>query len=203
MGLTVCGIDPVIKRCVNQVAGINYSLLLERSHDWVTYRTTLIGGYEDPLVVALMINLMQQEWDRTDPVAIADTIRTTGFPDTPPKQVLLQMAIADDEVPNVGSEYAARTMGLQVMTPTPYVPWGLTSTAGPADSGMVIYDFGLGSTIPATNVAPPDNDVHSQIRNKSATTDMMKDFYEKGEITNTCTAPTGCDCTMGGCGSAI
>ena len=203
MGLTVCGIDPVIKRCVNQVAGINYSLLLERSRDWPTYRTTLIGGYQDPLVVALMINLMQQEWDRTDPVVVADTIRTTGFPDTPQKQVLLQMAIADDEVPNVGSEYAARTMGLKVMTPTPYVPWGLESTAGPAQSGMVIYDFGLGSTIPATNVAPPDNDVHSQIRNKSATTDMMKHFYETGEITNSCTAATGCDCTMGGCGSGV
>lgn len=203
MGLTVCGIDPKIKRCVNQVGGINYSILLERSRDWPTYRTTLIGGYQDPLVVALMINLMQNEWDRTDPVVVADVITTTGFPNTPPKQVLWQVAIADDEVPNLGSEYAARTMGIPVLTPSPKLPWGVQTTAGPASSAMVYYDFGLGSTIPDTNTAPPDNDVHSNIRNKSATTDMMKHFYETGQIIQTCTAATGCDCTAGGCGSGV
>src|SRR3712207_7412906 len=50
-------------------------------------------------------NLMQNEWDRTDPVVVADVIRTTGFPETSPKQILWQVAIADDEVPNLGSEY--------------------------------------------------------------------------------------------------
>ncbi|NVB80616.1 MAG: hypothetical protein HOV81_19635 [Kofleriaceae bacterium] len=203
-GTTVCGIDPVIKRCVVQVAGINYSLLLERSRDWPTYRTTLIGAYEDPLLVALMINLMQQEWDRTDPTAVADTITTTGFPETPAKQVLLQMGIADDEVPNVGSEYAARTMGLPVISPSPYIPYGLEAASGPVQSGMVIYDFGLGDTIPVGNESPPDNNVHSSIRNKKATTDMMKHFYETGEIIQTCTAPKGCDCTVAGaCGADI
>jgi len=204
MGTTVCGIDPVIKRCVVQVNAINYSMMLERSLDWPTYRTTLIGAYDDPLVVALMLNLMQQEWDRTDPVVVADVIRGDGFPGTPAKQILMQMAIADDEVPNVAAEYAMRTMGLPVVTPSPYVPFGVDSTAGPAQSGVVIYDFGLGDTIPLTNTPPPPNDVHSQIRNKTATTDMMKHFYETGEITNTCTAPNGCDCTVqGACGDAI
>lgn len=204
MGTTVCAIDPVIKRCVVQVNAINYSMMLERSLDWPTYRTTLIGAYEDPLVVALMLNLMQQEWDRTDPVVVADVIRGDGFPGTPAKQILMQMAIADDEVPNVAAEYAMRTMGLPVVTPSPYVPFGVESTAGPADSGVIIYDFGLGDTIPLTNTPPPPNDVHSQIRNKTATTDMMKHFYETGEITNTCTAPNGCDCTVqGACGDPI
>ncbi len=68
---------------------------------------------------------------------------------------------------------------------------------------MVIYDFGLGSSIPPTNEPPPDNDVHSNIRNKQATVDMMKHFYETGEIVQLCTAPTGCDCTAGGCGPQI
>ncbi len=203
MGTTVCGIDPVIKRCVVQVNAINYSLMLERSHDWPTYRTTLIGAYNDPLVVALMLNLMQQEWDRTEPVVVADVIRGTGFPDTPAKQVLMQFAIGDDEVPNVASEYAMRTMGLPVITPSPYVPFGVESTAS-ADSGAVIYDFGVGNTIPLTNTPPPDNDVHSQIRNKKATTDMMKAFYANGTITNLCTGANGCDCTtIDNCGGAL
>jgi hypothetical protein len=204
MGTTVCGIDPVIKRCVVQVGAINYSLMLERSLDWPTYRTTLIGAYENPLIVALMINLMQHEWDRTEPTVLADVITTTGFPDTPPKQVFMQVAIADDEVANIASEYQARTMGIPVMTPSPYVPYGLAESAGPASSALILYDYGLGDTIPPTNEPPPDNDVHSQVRNKKATTDMMRHFYETGEIVQMCTAPKGCDCTIaGGCGDSL
>ncbi|HEX5059310.1 MAG TPA: hypothetical protein VFV99_08125 [Kofleriaceae bacterium] len=202
-GGTVCGIDPVIKKCVLQVNAINYSMMLERSVDWPTYRTTLIGAYDDPLVVALMLNLMQQQWDRTDPVVVGDVLTTTGFPDTPAKQVLMQFGIADDQVPNVASEFQLRSMGLPIITPTPYTPYGATEAAS-APSGVVIYDFGLGNTIPVGNEPPPSNTVHSNIRNKKATTDMMKAFYETGTITNLCTAPKGCDCTVAdACGAAI
>lgn len=203
MGTTVCAIDPVIERCVVQVNAINYSLMLERSLDWPTYGTILEGAYEDPLLVVLMLNLMQQSWDRTEPVSVADVITGDGFPGTPPKQVLMQVAIADDEVANVASEYAMRTMNIPLITPSPYVPFGVEQAAT-ASSGAVWYDFGLGHTVPLTNTPPPDNDVHSQIRNKKATTDMMKRFYETGEIVNLCTGEKGCDCTVAeNCGGPI
>ncbi len=204
MGGTVCAIDPVIKRCVLQVCAINYSLLLERSRDWPRYATTLEGAYSDPLIGALILNLMQQEWDRTEPTSVADTITHGGFPETPEKQVLMQIAIGDDEVSNIGAEYQMRTMGVPVITPSPAMPWGVETAATSTTSGAIYYDFGVGNTIPDTNEAPPDNDVHSQIRNKRFTTDMMKHFYETGEIKNVCTAPNGCDCTVAGaCGDAI
>jgi hypothetical protein len=203
MGTTVCGIDPEIKRCVIQVNAINYSMMLERSLDWPTYRTTLIGAYDDPLIVALMLNLMQNEWDRTEPVSVADVITGEGFPGTPPKQVLMQVAIADDEVPNVASEHAMRSMNIPIITPSPHIPFGVEQAAT-APSGAVWYDYGLASTIPLTNTPPPPNDVHSQIRNKKATTEMMKKFYAEGVIQNLCTAPNGCDCTVAGaCGEAL
>jgi hypothetical protein len=168
------------------------------------YRTTLIGAYDDPLIVTLMINLMQNEWDRTEPTAVADVISTTGFPGTPAKQVFMQVAIGDDEVPNLGSEYQARTMGIPLILPSPKMPYGLTGTTAPASSGILFYDFGVGPTIPDGNEPPPENTVHSNIRNKKATTDMMKHFYETGEIINTCTAPNGCDCTVAdACGPGI
>ena len=200
MGTTVCAIDPVIERCVLQVGAINYSLLLERSSDWPTYQLVLGGSYRNPLDVALLINLMQQHWDRTEPTGFADGILDRSIPGTPAKQVFMQIAIADAEVSNVASEYQARTMGIPTLTPSPYVPFGLEGTAGPARNGMVIYDFGLGSTIPPTNEPPPDNNVHSNIRNKRQTVEMMKRFYETGDIVQLCTAPTGCDCPAGGCG---
>lgn len=205
MGTTVCAIDPKIERCVVQVGAINYSILLERSHDWPQYRTTLEGAFPSPLDQALIVSLMQIQWDRTEPTSVADIIVGDGFPGTPPKSVFMQIAIADDEVSNLGSEYQARTMGIPVLTPSPYVPYGVESSAVPVESGMIIYDFGLGSTIPATNEPPPENNVHSNIRNKQATIDMMKHFYETGEIQQMCTAEKGCDCAAepSGCGAEL
>ncbi len=203
MGTTVCGIDPVISKCVLQVGAMNYSLLLERSRDWPTYKTTLNGAYPDPFDDVMVINLMQQQWDRTEATSVVDTILPHTFPGTPQKQVLMQMAIADDEVSNIGSEMWARTMNVPVIMPSPYVPFGLQTSSMPVPNGLVIYDFGLGSTIPHGNEAPPDNTVHGNIRNKGATTAMMKRFYETGEIVQMCTAPKGCDCTAGGCGAEL
>ncbi len=203
MGTTVCGIDPVINRCVLQVGAINYSLLLERSRDWPTYRTTLNGAYPDPMDDTLVVNLMQQQWDRTEATSVVDTIVPHTFPGTPQKHVFMQMAIADDEVSNIATEMQVRTMKIPVLTPSPYLPFGVESSAGPVPNGLVIYDFGLGSTIPRGNEAPPDNNVHSSIRNKKATTDMMKHFYETGEVLQMCTAPKGCDCPAGGCGAEL
>src|SRR5690606_28045461 len=159
---------------------------------------------DDPLVVTLMINLMQNQWDRSEPTSVADVITGTGFPDTGPKDVFMQIAIADDEVANLGSEYQARTMDVPLILPSPVMPYGLSGTTEPVSSGILYYDFGLGSTIPEGNEAPPDNDVHGNIRNKKATTDMMKHFYETGEIINTCTAPNGSDCTVAdACGPSV
>jgi hypothetical protein len=204
MGTTVCAIDPVIEKCVLQVGAINYSMMLERSHDWPTYRTTLIGAYPDPLDTTLDMSLMQWEWDRTEPTSVADIILGDGFPGTPKKQVFMQMAIGDDEVPNVATEYKARTIGVPVLTPSPYVPQGLTPTSTPVPNGLVIFDFGVGNTIPLTNEPPPDNDVHSNIRNKRNTIEMMRHFYESGEIVQMCTQGTkGCDCTTGACGETL
>ncbi len=203
MGTTVCAIDPVIEKCVVQVGAINYSLMLERSHDWPTYRTTLNGAFPDALDTTFVVSLMQWEWDRSEPTSIADVITGDGFPGTPTKHVFMQVAIGDDEVPNVASEYQARTLGIPVLTPSPYIPHGVQATAAAVPSGMVLYDFGVASTIPLTNEPPPDNDVHSNIRNKRATIEMMRRFYATGEIVQMCTGDRGCDCTTGGCGEQL
>lgn len=203
MGMTVCAIDPVIQKCVLQVGAINYSELLERSADWPLYGQIVSGAYPDHLDVALILNIMQAQWDRTEPTSVADVLLGDGVPGTPPKQVLLQIGIADVEVSNVASEYASRTLGLPVMTPSPYTPYGLEESATPAPSGLVIFDFGLGDTIPTTNTPPPENDVHGSIRVRQATIDMISEFFSTGMVHQVCTAPTGCDCVNDGCGPAL
>ena len=49
--LRAMGYEPTIQRAVLQVGAVNYSMLLERSLDWPTYRTIMIGAYPDPLDV--------------------------------------------------------------------------------------------------------------------------------------------------------
>jgi hypothetical protein len=84
------------------------------------------------------------------------------------------------------------------------VPYGMQPSSAPVPNGLVLFDFGLGATIPLTNEPPPDNDVHSNIRNKRATIEMMRKFYTDGMIEQKCTSGTaGCDCANGGCGEQL
>jgi hypothetical protein len=177
-------------------------MMLERSGDWPTYALVLHGAYQNALDVALILALMQTQWDTTDPVAVADALLTGGIPGVPDKQVLMQIAIADVEVSNLASEYQVRSMGIPVVTPSVATPWGIETASGPVSSGLVIFDFGLGDTIPLTNEPPPENEVHSQVRKRQATIEMMRTFYATGEIVQTC-GDAGCDCASGGCGPEL
>ncbi len=201
-GGTIAAYDPVIEKAVLQVGAMNYSMMLERSGDWPTYALVLNGAYQDPLDVALILSLMQMQWDTTDPVSVADALLTGGIPDVPEKQVLMQIAIADVEVSNLASEYQVRSMGIPVLMPSVDAPWGIETSAGPLSSGLVIFDFGLGDTIPLTNEPPPENEVHSWVRKREATIEMMRTFYSTGEIVQTC-GDSGCDCAHDGCGAEL
>jgi len=201
-GGTITAYDPVIEKGVLQVGAMNYSMLLERSLDWPTYQGLLKGSYPDAIDISLLLALLQMQWDTTDPVAVSDALLTGGIPGVPEKQVLMQFAVADDEVSNVASEYQARSMGIPVLAPTVYQPWGVELAEGPVPNGLAIFDFGLGDTIPITNQPPPDNDVHSFVRRREAAIEMMRIFYRDGQATQTC-GEAGCTCLDGGCGAEL
>ncbi|MBT8493818.1 MAG: hypothetical protein KJO07_12215 [Deltaproteobacteria bacterium] len=197
-GTTVAAYDPHIQRAVLGVGGANYSMMLERSLDWPTYRNTVIGAYDDPLNVAIIINLMQMRWDTTEPANTITDLPGNPIPGTPAKQFLLHMAVGDDEVPNISTEYQARTMGIPVIGPAVYTPWGLEEALEPVSNGLVIWDDGDGP-IPSSNTAPADNDAHSKTRKFPAAIRQMTHFFQTGEIIHTCGEGTPCDCTAGAC----
>jgi hypothetical protein len=201
-GGTIMAYDPFIERGVLQMGAMNYSMLLERSADWPTYQSFLQGSYPDAIDVSLLLALMQMQWDTTDPVSVADAVLSYGIPGVPAKQLLMQIGVADDEVSNIASEVQARTMGVPVLAPTVYQPWGTELAAGPVPNALAIFDFGLADTIPVTNTPPPANDVHSSVRRREAAIEMMRGFYSNGEIVSTC-GETGCFCESGGCGAVL
>ena len=198
-GTTHVAYLPMVKRGVLGVGGGNYSTMLERSTDWPTYRTILLGAYPDPFDVVMAINLFQQRWDQTETSGVANVVLAGTATGVPPKQLLLHMAIGDDEVPNLATEWQARTMGIPVLSPaSPYVPYGLTAATGPLASGsaLVIMDGGA-PPVPLTNEPAPESGMHYLTRSQAASRRQIKHFFETGEIVNECAG--ACMCAAGQC----
>ena len=198
-GTTFMAYDPFIERGVVGVGAINYSLMLERSSNWPTYRLIMAGAYQDKLDVAILIGVMQMMWDATDPVGTAHVMLEPGaIPGTPDKQLVMQISVADNQVPNVASEYQARTMGIPILGPAVYAPYEVPEVTGPlTGSALVIFDGGL-PAMPLTNTPPQDLGAHTMPRNQPAAWRQMAQFYTSGEIMNSC-GETACWCSDGAC----
>ncbi len=200
MGTAVMAYEPTIKRGVLGVGAANYSMLLDRSADWPMYRTILNGGYPDALDDTLAVSLFQMRWDKVEGSGVANGVLAGTDTMTPPKQILLQIALGDEQVPNIGSYWLARTMKLPILGPTPATPWGLTVQAGPfaGGSALQIMDGGAPPN-PITNIPAPKQEpsMHNLTRNQPATRREMATFYTTGSIANDCNGP--CVCQSGAC----
>ncbi|MBV9292892.1 MAG: hypothetical protein JO222_10630, partial [Frankiales bacterium] len=179
-GGTVCAVSIDVRRCTLGVPGMDYSILLPRSSDYVASQplTQSLGhidptdptgavGYSDLLDTAypdqaqrmLILDLIQTLWDRSDPNGYASHM-TRGLPNTPSHAVLLQVAYGDHQVANITAETEARTIHAVGLRPAlvkarygPYRDplWGIPAYAGDRWSGSGITLFDSG---PATNKTP-------------------------------------------------
>jgi hypothetical protein len=197
-GTTFVAYTPNIRRGVVGVGGGNYTIMLERSTNWPTYRQILHGAYPDDFDVVLAINLFQQRWDQTETSGVADIVLDGTPLGVQPRQLLMHMAIGDDQVPNLATEWQARTMGVPVLEPSPYIPYGLTGMAGPIANGsaLVIMDGGA-PPVPLTNEPSPDTGMHSLTRNQAASRRQIDHFFRTGEVRNECDG--ACMCAAGKC----
>ena len=176
-GGTVCAVSVDVNRCTLGVLGMNYSMLLPRSSDYVAskplsaYDPTLFNpgdpqgqiGYSDIFDTAypdqsqrmLVLDLIQNLWDRSDPNGYASHM-VSGLPNTPEHRLLLQPGYGDHQVANITAETEARTIGAhglyQPLVCARYAPykdpfWGIT----PIPSGGFPYD---GSAITLFDTGP-------------------------------------------------
>lgn len=198
MGATVLAYEPTILRGALGVGAANYSTLLERSSDWLQFRGILAGAYPDALDIVMAINLFQMRWDKAEGSGVANSVLQGAPTGVPPKQILLQVALGDQEVPNLGSYWMARTMALPVLGPTPKTPWGLSVHASPLATGsaMVIMDGGAPSP-PTANLPAENHDMHNLTRRQPATRRQIKEFFASGRIVNECAG--ACLCQAGAC----
>jgi hypothetical protein len=142
-GGTVCAVSVDVRRCVLGVTGMDYSILLPRSSDYVAKQpltsydptkcdpthpgigciTDQVGYsnvfdlfYPDQSQRILILDLLQTLWDRADPNGYASHM-TGGLANTPDHHVLMQIGLGDHQVANITAETEARTIGAHGLYP--------------------------------------------------------------------------------------
>ena len=192
-GGTVCAVSIDVRHCALGVPGMDYSVLLPRSSDYVAtrplsefnpaqfdptnptgavgYSNLLDTAYPDQSQRMLILDLIQMLWDRSDPNGYATHI-TSGLPNTPAHEVLLQVAWGDHQVANITAEDEARTIGAsglyQPLAGARYGPYATTSplwqiapiSSFPFDgSAITLFDGGPTGVKPFGTDPPPPADV--------------------------------------------
>ncbi len=212
MGGAVTAISPDADRGILGVPGINYSTLLRRSVDSDEYFKLpglgLYANYPDLASRPVLLGLMQQLWDRGEGNGYANNMTTDPLENTPPHQVLLQLALGDHQVTNYAAEVEARTIGAKRYSPTllPQRTWDMdyeglppvsTFPTAPGQSYMVYYDGGPpayngtqdpGAALPPLENVPPrpewgyGSDPHGMPRRAADAIEHERTFVQDGTI---------------------
>jgi hypothetical protein len=198
MGGSLVAVSPDIHRGILGVPGINYSTLLQRSVDWEDlYAIPFYEAYRDPAERQLAFALIQMLWDRGEGNGYAEHMTTDPLPNTPPHEVMLQVAWSDHQVSNHAAEVEARTIGAPVMQPgladgrhwemDPY----FTGTAQYPYKGSSLVYWDSGNAAPPNGNIPPDGegdngDPHSHPRNEAAASWQEAHFLLTGWNVDVC-----------------
>ena len=200
MGLMFAALSPDVVNANVDVPAINFSILLQRSTDFSQFEGALrLTGITDPMQTALGLGLIHELWVRGEPAGYATHITSNPLEGTNAKNILMTMAWLDQQVSNVGTEIAARTLGLpnlvgSLRTNLAEIP----DRPGPLSSALVIYDtgsFDLNNPSAAPFIPPLANliatssccDPHGLRGYIPASIEQLEAFLRPGgQITNFC-----------------
>jgi hypothetical protein len=202
-GLTTA-VAPDFTRAVLGVSGMNYgNVLVQRSTDFAPFASILLAHYPDRSLYPVILDVIQQLWDRGDPDGYAQHMTAHPYADTPAHQVLMQIAYGDHQVSMYAAAVEARTIGARVHTPAldsarsrdRNLFYGIPTApaSGYRGSAISIWDSGPGVTQPppVANIAPTDSatnhDPHEHPRSTPAAR-VQKDAFlaSPGLLLDTC-----------------
>ena len=191
LGGAYIGLSPDIERATLGVGGAPYHILLNRSYDFEPFFLLYKTMYPDPLDVQLLLALGQQVWDSGETSGYLNSVTIDPLPDTPEKDVLLQVAIADAQVTTLGAHIMARGYDAVLIEEPARPVWGLeTVPSGHVGSALVEFDYGLFE--PPENIPPdPSTDPHESPRRDLAGQLQMHTFFQTGVIEHFCEGPCG------------
>jgi hypothetical protein len=204
MGGMMTAVAPDFRRAVLGVSGMNYAnVLVQRSTDFAPFGTILGQAYPDRSLTPVILDLMQQLWDRGDPDGYAQHMTSHPLPDTPSHTVLMQIAYGDHQVSMYAAAVEARTIGASVHVPAldpsrardENLFFGVPSIARYPFNGsaITIWDDGPGNVQPpplanlAPTTSPTNKDPHEDVRNTVAARTQKSDFLEpNGAVVDVC-----------------
>lgn len=184
------------RQVVLAVGGLGYNLLLRRSVDFDQFAPLLKTNYPDQLEQPLILDLLEQLWQRGENAGYAAHLTKDTFSGVPAKNVLLLEAFGDHQVANVSTEKLARTLGVARRGPTlapgrsadvaPF--WGIPEIGSlPAQgSGLVVWDFGT-PTPPVTNLPNRGGaDPHGKLSNVPQALALVLAFVRDQRLIDVC-----------------
>jgi hypothetical protein len=194
LGGTMNALNPVTTRLVFNVGGAGLTHMMMRAEAFSGLFELLALSVSDPLEQRKFLAAIQRPIDRIDPATWAPFVLREPLAGNAPKRVLLQVGLMDASVPNLGSYLHARALGVPLLMPSPYAPFGLATAGYPAEQGLQLHDFKVGdvdafyraSDFPRTKTV-----VHDTLRGKSAVLRQIDRFFRDGTIVQTCAGP--CD----------
>jgi hypothetical protein len=202
-GLTTA-VSPDFRRAVLGVTGIDYSnLLVQRSTDFAPFKAILNKSYPDPSLYPVILDVLQQLWDRGDPSGYAEQMTSHPLPDTPSHVVLMQLAYGDFQVSMYAGAAEARTIGASAYTPAldparardRNLLYGIPAIGHYpfAGSAIEIWDSGPGRVQPppVANLPPASGthniDPHEDPRKTPAAQAQISAFLEpRGAVVDVC-----------------
>jgi hypothetical protein len=204
MGAAVSAISNEWTRVFLGQGGSDYAgLLLERSSDWPTYASYLNVAYPNIDDQQVALQLAQILWDRGEADGYAQHLTSHPYPGTKAKDVFLVENYGDHQVPNVGTEMLARTIGAAEFDPAferagdtyDYaLAYGLKAlnTSKVTTSALEMWDFGTDDP-PTNNLAPVDgsgnmSDPHDFGRGLPSLDAQIIAFLKTGIVGDTCGA---------------
>lgn len=227
IGGALTAIAPDFTRASLGVTGMNYSVLLNRSVDFDQYAEIAFQpSYTDELERPLVLAIVQMLWDRGEANGYAHRMTDDPLPETPPHEVLMNVAFGDHQVSTFTADTQARTIGAQVHAPIVYDGrWPIQQVfdvpriasypyKGSAlvywDSGPIRDDPASADPAVVVGTEPPPianlpnrsgRDPHGFPRQTPAEQQMVSDFLRpdaQSQITDTCNGGPCFDLTFSG-----
>jgi hypothetical protein len=190
-GTTYMAITTDVTRGLLGEPGMPYSFLFNRSVDFGAFSFLLHVVYKNPIDVQIVFGLVQMWWDATEPNGYAPYIAKDPLPNTPPHDVLIDVALGDHQVSPYGAHLIARAVGAKNVAPVNRHVFGIEEASAPITGGsaMIEWDFGLPPP-PATNLPQTDGeDPHGKLRAVPEAYKNADQFLRTGVIAQPCAGP--------------
>lgn len=192
-GVTMA-LSTVLEHGILQVGGAPWTTMLERSSNWHEYTIIINSFVPDPLERQMLYAVSQMHWDPVDPATHYEALRD--------RSILMQQSVGDAQVPNMSTDFWARSVGLRLISPAPRHPAFVEEVEGPVGpdgSALFIYDAmqsgSCGEMPPEENIPAEDNCAHGIIRKTQAHVEQMEAFFDMagdGSAAGTIIHPPDC-----------